>query len=208
MSNAAAAGKSDSTPDAFTPAPLDVTVSGSSRGSAADGGRDDEPTVVTVDAAPVRGPAAADRRRLRDLSHLLDDSIRVPGTEFRIGIEPLIGLLPVVGDGFGLAVSTYVFAVAVRSGVPRATLGRIAFVLWVDAVVGSVPVIGDLFDAYWKATLRSTALVDARLADPESAAADRRYLRRLAVVVVALVLVAGALLAGLAWWLLGRYGLV
>jgi hypothetical protein len=165
---------------------------------------DTEPdTVVTVDAD---ASTPVNIRRLRDLSHLLDDSIRVPGTEFRIGIEPLIGLLPVVGDGFGLAVSAYVFAVATRTGVPRATLARVAFVLWLDAVVGSVPVLGDCFDAYWKANLRSTRLLEARLADPASAAADRRYLRRLAAVAVALTLVVVAALAALAWWLVRTLG--
>jgi len=187
-----------------------VAVTGGSGGPAAtDGGRvsdgdSDSDAVVTVD--PDRPAPATDLQRLRDLSHLLDDSIRVPGTEFRVGVEPLIGLLPVVGDGFGLAVSTYVFAVAVRAGVPRATLGRIAFVLWLDAVVGSVPLVGDLFDAYWKANLRSTALIDARLADPASAAADRRYLRRLAAVAVAVTVVVVVLLVALVWWVLGYVG--
>ena len=171
-----------------------------SRDSSGGADADADAPVVTVDA-DLDPTTAADLRRLRDLSHLLDDSIQVPGTEFRVGIEPLIGLLPVVGDGFGLAVSAYVFAVATRTGVPRATLARVAFVLWLDAVVGSVPVLGDLFDAYWKANLRSTRLVEARLADPASVAADRRYLRRLAVVAVALTLVVAAVHVALAWWL-------
>jgi len=162
--------------------------------------------VVTVEsgAESALDPATvADLRHLRDLSHLLDDSIRVPGTDYRIGVEPLLGLLPVVGDGFGLAVSAYVFGVAVRTGAPRATLLRIAFVLWIDAVVGSVPVVGDLFDAYWKANLRATRLLDARLTDPASVAADRRYLRRLAVVTALLTLLVVAVLGSLAWWLVG-----
>ena len=169
----------------------------------------DAESVVTVDADPALDPAtAADLRRLRDLSHLLDDSIPVPGTTYRIGVEPLIGLLPVVGDAVGMAISAYVFAVAARSGVPRATLGRIAVVLWLDALVGSVPLLGDLFDAYWKANLRSTDLLDARLADPASAAADRRYLRRLAVVVGVLSVAVLAVLTALAWWLAAALGVV
>jgi hypothetical protein len=187
-------------------------VTDASRGPAADGGgSDDEPTVVTVDhdAPPARDPeTAVDLRRLRDLSHLLDDSIQVPGTAFRVGIEPLIGLLPVVGDAFGLAMSTYVFAVAARSGVPRATLGRVAFVLWIDAVGGSVPLVGDLFDAYWKANLQVVDLLETRLADPGNAAADRRYLRRLVVVVAALTVAVLACLVALTWWLLESVGAV
>jgi len=203
VSNAAAAGKSDSTPDAFTPASVVAVVNTPHDPTDADA---DTP-VVAVDA-DLDPATAADLRRLRDLSHLLDDSIRVPGTEFRVGIEPLIGLLPVVGDGVGLAVSAYVFAVATRTGVPRATLARVAFVLWLDAIVGSVPVLGDLFDAYWKANLRATRLLDARLADPASAAADRGYLRRVAVVAIALTLVVVAVLVALGWWLLTTLGVL
>lgn len=183
-----------------------------SRGSSADGdGSGDEPTVVTVDLdpTPAHDPTTAvDLRRLRDLSHLLDDSIRVPGTTFRIGLEPVIGLLPVVGDAVGLAISAYVFAVAARSGVPRATLGRVAFILWIDAIGGAVPLVGDLFDAYWKANLRVADLLDARLDDPASAAADWRYLRRLVAVAVVCTLVVVALLAALVRWLLGYLGAV
>ncbi|WP_251341559.1 DUF4112 domain-containing protein [Haloplanus halophilus] len=146
---------------------------------------------------------AADLRRLRDLSHLLDDSIRIPGTTRRIGVEPLIGLLPVVGDAVGAALSAYVLSVAVRTGVPRATLARIALVLWIDATVGAVPVLGDLFDAYWKANRRSVRLLDARIADPSSAAADRRYLWWTGVAVAALGAATLGGLVALGWWLVG-----
>jgi hypothetical protein len=204
VSNAAAAGKSDSTRDAFTPAPVGGAVSDTSRDPpAADADTDTPAVVVDADSA-----TAVDLQRLRDLSHLLDDSIRVPGTEFRIGVEPLIGLLPVVGDAVTTAISAYVFAVAARSGVPRATLGRVALILWLDAVVGAVPLVGDIFDAYWKANLRTADLLDARLADPASAAADRRYLRRLVGVVALLSLVALAVLVALAWWVVHTLGVV
>lgn len=156
---------------------------------------DPEPAAVVDDPA-----VAADVRRLHDLSYLLDDSIRLPGLDYRIGIEPLIGLLPVVGDAVGLALSAYVLGVTARSGVPRATVARVACILWLDAVVGAVPVVGDVFDAYWKANLRSARLLEARLADPASAAADRRYLRRLVAVVALFSLLALTLLAGVAWW--------
>ncbi|WP_338740810.1 DUF4112 domain-containing protein [Haloplanus salilacus] len=153
--------------------------------------------------APADPDVAADLRRLRDVSHLLDDSIRVPGTTYRVGVEPLIGLLPVVGDAAGLAFSAYVLVVAVRTRVPRATLGRIVLTLWIDAAVGSIPLLGDLFDAYWKANLRSTRLIDARLADPAGAAADRRYLWRAGILVALLGCLALAGAVAFGWWLAG-----
>ena len=140
-------------------------------------------------------------QQLLDVGYFLDDSIRVPGTRYRVGVEPLIGLLPVVGDAAGVAFSAYVLAVAARSDAPRATIARVACILWIDAIVGTIPVVGDLFDAYWKANLRSARLLELRLADPASAAADRRYLRRLVAVVAGLSLVVAALLAAGAWWL-------
>jgi hypothetical protein len=203
-------GPPSATATTITQAPLSPPVTSASRGSPGNDGSDDEVTVVTVDdgARPARDSATdVDLQRLHDLSHLLDDSIRLPGG-YRIGIEPLIGLLPVVGDGIGLAISAYVFAVAARSGVPRATLGRVAVILWLDAVVGSVPLVGDLFDAYWKANLRTANLLDARVADPASAVADRRYLRRLAVAVFALTFVVVAVLVVLAWWAATRVGVI
>jgi hypothetical protein len=156
----------------------------------------------------VEPAVAADLRRLRGLSRLLDDSIRIPGTDRRIGIDPVIGLLPVVGDAVGVALATYVLAVAVRTGVPRATLARVTFVLWVDATVGAVPVVGDLFDAYWKANRRSVRLLDARVAEPSSAAADRRYLRRVAVVAAALGVTTLVALGAVGWWLVDAVGMV
>jgi hypothetical protein len=178
------------------------------------------PSAATVDDPDVRSgdgadpavdldPAvAADLRRLRDLSRLLDDSIRVPGTHWRIGLDPVIGLVPVIGDAVGAALAAYVLSVAVRTGVPRATLARVAFVLWIDAVVGAVPVAGDLFDAYWKANRRTVGLLDARLADPASAAADRRYLWSVGLGAVGLGVATIVALAALGWWLAGALGMV
>jgi len=171
----------------------------------------DDPDVRSDDADPAVGldPAvAADLRRLRDLSRLLDDSIRVPGTPWRVGLDPVIGLVPVVGDAVGAALAAYVLSVAVRTGVPRATLVRVAFVLWVDAVVGTVPIAGDLFDAYWKANRRTVGLLDARIADPSSATADRRYLWSVGLGAVGLGVAVLVAVAAVGWWLVGAPGMV
>jgi hypothetical protein len=200
VAEARAAGKNLSVPtrDALPLAPLRTTVTRSPPPA-------EESNATGIDLDPA---VAADLRRLRDLSHLLDDSIRVPGTTWRVGVEPLIGLLPVVGDAVGVALSVYVLSVAVRTGVPRATLARAVVVLWIDAAVGSVPLVGDLFDAYWKANRRVVCLLDARIADPASAAADRRYLWRTGAVAAGLGVAALLVLAALVRWLLDAVGMV
>ena len=127
---------------------------------------------------PVAGAEerAAGIARLRRLSYLLDESIRVPGTDYRIGLDPLVGLLPVAGDLPTTAVSAYVVVEAIALGAPRATVYRMLFNLLLDATIGSIPVIGTLFDAVWKANARNVALLEDRLADPSAAPADRRFL--------------------------------
>lgn len=147
--------------------------------------------------APLR-PEPAAPSRLRALAHLLDDSIRVPGTRMRFGVDALIGLIPGFGDAAGAAISAYLLLEAGRMGVPRPTLLRMAGNVALEAVVGTIPVLGDLFDAGWKANLRNLRLMEAHLADPRATErASRGWVGGLVVGVVLLLL--GAMV--LAGWL-------
>jgi Domain of unknown function (DUF4112) len=106
--------------------------------------------------------AAVDRRsleRLRQLAHLLDDRFRIPGTTYRIGLDGLIGLVPGVGDAVTTLLALYIVLEARRLGVPLTKLGRMGLNVGVDAVLGAVPVLGDLFDVAWKANRRNLALL-------------------------------------------------
>ena len=91
--------------------------------------------------------------------HLLDNAVPIPGTRFRIGIDPLLGLIPVVGDAIGGAASCGVLFLAVQYRVPTRVIGTMVFNVAVDTVVGGVPVVGDLFDFIWKANERNYALL-------------------------------------------------
>jgi hypothetical protein len=191
---------------------------------------DDEGAVRTVDgtgvpasgstdaddpgAAPLEtdagGETAARLRRLRELSRLLDGAVVVPGTRFRVGLDPLVGLLPVVGDATTALLSAYVVAEAAALGAPRATVARMVGNLVVDAVVGSIPVVGDLFDAAWRANERNVRLLEARVDDPGGAGAraDRRLVLAAGVGLALLLLALGAAAVAAAWWLLGYGGVV
>lgn len=115
-------------------------------------------------------------RRLDALGQLLDDSIPIPGTGRRIGVDALIGLVPGVGDGAGALLSTYLIVQAAGLGVPRATLVRMAGNVALEALVGAVPFVGDLFDAAYKANLRNLRLLHAHRDAPSGAArASRRW---------------------------------
>lgn len=110
---------------------------------------------------PQRRPADA-RRRVQRLAKLMDSSIRLPGG-FRIGIDGLIGLVPGAGDLAMAGVSFYIVAQAARAGVPTRLLARMVLNVALDAVVGAIPVLGDVFDFAFKANLRNARLMEAYL---------------------------------------------
>jgi hypothetical protein len=101
-------------------------------------------------------------RRMRLLSHLLDEWLRIPGTSYRIGLDGLIGLIPGVGDVAGALLSAYILREAYKLGVPMPTLMRMAGNIGLEAVIGAIPIVGDVFDFAWKANKKNLALVDAR----------------------------------------------
>jgi hypothetical protein len=97
-------------------------------------------------------------KRMEVVAWLLDDAVRVPGTDFRVGVDPLVGILPVGGDTAAALVSLYIVAESARLGVARGKLAAMLVNILVDAGVGSIPALGTLFDAGWKANKRNYAL--------------------------------------------------
>jgi hypothetical protein len=100
-------------------------------------------------------------RRLDKLAQLLDTALLIPGTRFRIGLDGLLGLIPGVGDTIGAALSAYIILEAARLGFPKRTLLRMGGNVAVEALVGVVPILGDIFDIAWKANVRNLALLRA-----------------------------------------------
>jgi hypothetical protein len=101
----------------------------------------------------------ARRERLRRLAWLLDSSIRVPGTRWRVGYDALIGLVPGLGDLAGVLLSTYIVVEAARLGASRGVLARMALNIAIEGLIGAVPLAGDLFDAAFKANQRNIRLL-------------------------------------------------
>ena len=101
--------------------------------------------------------------RLRKLAYWLDDRFRIPGTNWRVGLDGLIGLIPGVGDTVTTALATYIILEAKRLGVPTGTLLRMIGNVLGDFAVGAVPVVGDLIDLRWKANRKNIQLLNAYL---------------------------------------------
>jgi hypothetical protein len=128
----------------------------------------------------------------------MDDGIRLPGIGLRVGLDPIIGLVPGIGDAAGAILGAWILVEAARLRASRATLVRVFYNIAVDALGGTIPLLGDAFDVVWKANLRNVALLERHLADPARASkADRRFVALLCGAVLLLcgvLAVAGALL--------------
>ena len=120
-------------------------------------------------------PKVASLQRLRKFARLLDNAIGIPGTPFRFGLDPILGLLPGAGDFLGTALSAYIVIEAARLGLPKAALGRMVFNILLEGVVGAVPVVGDLFDFAWKANTKNMALLEAHLNVPQASQKANRW---------------------------------
>ncbi len=114
--------------------------------------------------------------RIRRLAWLLDNSIPIPGTSVRIGIDPIVGLIPGLGDFAGAFFSGYIVVAAAKLGASRSTIFRMLWNVLIELMIGMVPVVGDLFDAGWKANAKNIALLERSLENhPLSTSQDRGF---------------------------------
>lgn len=102
------------------------------------------------------------------LAWLLDNSIPIPGTGRRIGLDAVVGLVPGLGDLLSGGIGLFVVLRGAQLGVPRVVLARMLLNVVVDFVVGAIPVIGDAFDLWFKAHARNVALIRRHTGAPEA----------------------------------------
>ncbi len=140
-----------------------------------------------------------DDQHLDLLSHLLDDFIHIPGTPIRFGLDGIVGVIPGVGDFIGGIASCIIIVAAWVRGVPYPVLTRMVVNVAIEVIVGTLPVLGDMFDIAWRANRRNYALLTGSVYQP------RKYTRQswfflalLCVGLIALVAVPTLLLTWLA----------
>lgn len=110
---------------------------------------------------------------LRQLSDLLDTRWRIPGTGIRFGLDGVASLVPVAGDTLTALVSAYIILQARSIGVPAGTLVRMVGNVGLDWAVGSIPVIGTIFDVAYRANTKNMKLLNRHLDSFETLAAER-----------------------------------
>ena len=97
---------------------------------------------------------------LRKLQRLLDEAFRVPGTSLRVGWDPIIGLVPVVGDLITALIGIYPIVIARKHGLGGWLQARMGLNIFIDWLVGAIPLLGDLFDAAYKSNLKNADLLE------------------------------------------------
>jgi Domain of unknown function (DUF4112) len=113
-----------------------------------------------------RGGKAFDDENLDLLSHLLDDFIRIPGTPIRFGLDGIVGFIPGIGDLIGGLASCIIIVAAWVRGVSYVVVARMVANVAIEVIVGSIPVLGDMFDIAWRANRRNYALLTGSVYEP------------------------------------------
>ncbi|RXK48546.1 DUF4112 domain-containing protein [Halorientalis pallida] len=97
--------------------------------------------------------------RLKAVAYVMDESVRVPGTDVRVGLDPLVSAVPVVGDVISGGLSLYIVVESAYLGVSYATLARMLANIAIDVGGGAIPFVGTVFDALWKSNVRNVELL-------------------------------------------------
>jgi hypothetical protein len=155
-----------------------------------------------------RGSKLFDDENLDLLSHILDDFLKIPGTSIRFGLDGIVGVIPGIGDLVGGIASCIIIVAAWMRGVPYVTVARMVANVGIEVVVGSIPIVGDMFDIAWRANRRNYALLAGSLAEPRKHTIQSWvFLIGLCVLLSGLILLPMLLLAWLADHVLRNIGM-
>lgn len=111
-------------------------------------------------------------KRIRKIAILLDSAIGIPGTKFRIGLDPILGLIPGGGDVITAGISAYMIYLAARFGLRKKEIGKMIGNVAIETFIGSFPLIGDIFDAYFKSNIRNLEILEKHIENNNTLLAD------------------------------------
>ena len=141
---------------------------------------------------------------LRRLAELLDSAFVLPGTTYRIGLDPIVGLVPWIGDLVSPLFTVVLLWQARDVRVPKIVLGRMIFNAAVDAIVGAIPFVGDLFDFGWKANQLNMALLERHAYEEDPASlGDWAFVLTMIAIVILLAAVPFVIAGWLISWAAG-----
>jgi len=128
------------------------------------------------------------------VSYLMDESLKIPGTNFRFGLDPILNLIPIVGDISGFAVSGMLVLTMAKKGVSNKVIVLMVLNIVLDFVIGAIPIIGNIFDFTYKANSRNIKLLKEHYSENKHQGSGKNIV---AIILVVLVIVLIALVYGL-----------
>lgn len=129
-------------------------------------------------------------KRLQKLAHLLDNALIIPGTSYRVGIDPLLGLIPAIGDYVGIILSSYIVWESAKLGASQTILFQMIINLIIDFFMGIFPVLGDFFDLTWKANHQNIILLENHLKSPQTRKkTDKLFLFLMWIILIIFVII-------------------
>jgi hypothetical protein len=131
----------------------------------------------------------------RFLADLLDQRFTIPGTDIRIGLDPLIGLIPGIGDAISNLAGSAILIIAARLGLPKVVLLRMGLNIAANAAIGSIPVVGDLFSIGFRSNAKNAELLERYATARQPASTSKEWILVTALLLGALLLLLGSLIA-------------
>ncbi len=130
------------------------------------------------------------------LAHWLDDRFKIPGTDIRFGLDPIISLVPGAGDWLAGALSSYFILLGARAEVPQSVLLRMGFNVLLDILIGSIPLLGDIFDIGWKANTKNAELLEKYQKDAASTEKQSKVMLWIVAAILLIAIIALLILIG------------
>lgn len=146
------------------------------------------------------------QKQSHEFAELLDSKFKIPNTDIRFGIDPLIGLIPGAGDWLAGVASLYFLIQAALLGGKVSVLGRMFINILLDVLVGSIPVLGEIFDVYWKANVRNAEILRELEQNPEQTTTESRLW--IWLVVAQFVILTIAILLLISWLIVELVGIL
>lgn len=154
---------------------------------------------LTTSPAPATFDADERLRWVERIARLMDSQFRLPGTRFRFGLDPLLGLVPIVGDLSTTVVSIALLLTMLRHGASGAIVVRMALNILIDTVVGAIPILGNVFDFAYKSNERNVALLRRHYAEGRHTGSGKGLVALLLAFLVVSGLVAWGSVALIHW---------
>ncbi len=139
------------------------------------------------------------------VSVLMDDKFKIPGTNFRFGLDPLLNLIPIVGDLSGFAVSAMLVATMAKNGASRKIVILMLINIIIDTTIGAIPIIGNIFDFAYKSNTKNIRLLKEHYQDGKHQGKGTGIIVLIVVILLVFLILITFLMYKLTAWFFGLF---